>query len=95
LGAHETTIPRAAARRKFPARHHPPPRSEAQRGRGTARSAVEGAWASKSLRRHSNDGVGRFIHATRQFACGDVHRCHAARLEPRALGGGRVVAECP
>ncbi len=54
----------------------------AKRGRGTARSAVEGASASKHLCRHSNDRISRFVDLTSQFACGNAHHRHAACLKP-------------
>jgi hypothetical protein len=46
----------------------------AQRGRGTARSAVEGARDSQLLRRHSDDCISDLIDLFGQIVCSDPHQ---------------------
>ena len=62
--------------RKGAARLHPPPRSEAQRGRGTTRSAVEGACGSEASLKRRSKLVGR----------GPFHRASARSPLPRFAG---------
>ena len=44
--------------------------------------AVEGASDSKHRRRHSDDGISRFINVVRQVVCGDAHHRHSMRVKP-------------
>jgi len=58
---------------------HPPPR---KRGRGTARSAAEGASPLKPLFGRSNDSVSSFVDFTLKVVDRDPYHGHVVRFKP-------------